>query len=201
MSNLDLPPDLRMEFMVHHNQVLQPHRGSLNPYHLGFAMWTHLYESIEGPGAPDHSKQTAGRDALFHARECERDRSFLRRFLDEPLIRRLGLFEYGSKKGEFVVTEVADDAGWEKVKETLVNSVGMGSIPVIKVEDADFEGTRTLLLKHDFDGRELDMENTEKTLAHAYRLWGRAVALQTIVAGKETLLVYDGEGLTTRKTA
>ena len=43
------------------------------------------------------------------------------------------------------------------------------------------------------------MENCEKTLAHAYRLWGRPVALRTIVAGKDSLLVYDGEGLATRK--
>jgi stage V sporulation protein R len=200
MSSLELPAELRIEFMVHHNQVLQPHRGSLNPYHLGFAAWKHIYESVEGPEPPDHTRATAGRDALFHARECERDRSFLRRFLDEKLIRKLGLFEYGSKKGEFVVTEVADDAGWEKIRDSLVASVGMGGIPVIKIEDADFEGTRTLLLKHYFDGRELDMENTEKTLAHAYKLWGRSVALETVVAGKETLLVYDGEGLNTRKS-
>jgi stage V sporulation protein R len=75
----------------------------------------------------------------------------------------------------------------------------MGSIPVIKVEDADFEGTRTLLLAHAFDGRELDMENCEKTLAHAHRLWGRTIALRTVVAGNESLLVYDGQGLETRK--
>jgi len=199
MSNLDLPPDLRLEFMVHHNQVLQPHRGGVNPYHLGFALWTYIYESVEGPGTPNHSRHTAGRDALFHARECERDSSFLRRFLDEKLMRRLGLFEYGSKKGEMVVTEVADEAGWEQIKQTLVGSVGMGSVPVIKVEDADFEGARTLLLTHSYDGRELDMENCEKTLAHAYRLWGRSVALRTVVAGKESLLAYDGDGLATRK--
>jgi stage V sporulation protein R len=168
---------------------------------MGFAIWKHIYESVEGPGMPDHSRATAGRDALYHARECERDRSFLRRFLDEKLIRKLGLFEYAAKKGEFVVTEVADEDGWEKIRDSLVSAVGMGGVPVIKVEDADFEGTRTLLLKHYFDGRELDMENTEKTLAHAYKLWGRSVALETVVAGKETLLVYDGEGLNTRKTA
>jgi stage V sporulation protein R len=199
MSNLDLPPELRLEFMVNHNQVLQPRPGGLNPYHLGFALWTHIYESVEGPGTPDHSRHTAGRDALFHARECERDSSFLRRFLDEKLMRSLGLFEFGSKKNEMVVTEVADEAGWEKIKQTLVSSVGMGSIPVIKVEDADFEGMRTLLLAHAFDGRELDMENCEKTLAHAHRLWGRTIALRTVVAGNESLLVYDGQGLETRK--
>ena len=199
MTNLDLPPGLRMEFMVHHNQVLQPHPGGLNPYHLGFTMWDHIYRCHEGDEPADHRRDTEGKRAIFQARESERDRSFLRRFLDEKVIRRLGLFSYGAKKGDYVVTEVADDEGWEKIKETLVNSVGMGSIPVMRVEDADFENTRTLLLQHQFDGRELDLENAEKTLAHAYRLWGRSVALQTVVTGKPTLLVYNEEGLTTRK--
>ena len=46
------------------SHILQPHRGGLNPYHLGFAMWSYLYSSIEGPEAPDHRKQTDGRDAF-----------------------------------------------------------------------------------------------------------------------------------------
>ena len=50
----------------------------------------------------DHRQVTEGRDALYHARESERDRSFLRRFLDEKLIRKLGMFEYASKKGDYV---------------------------------------------------------------------------------------------------
>ena len=55
------------------------------------------------------------------------------------------------------------------------------------------------MLEQYFDGRELELENTEKSLAHLYRLWGRAVALETTVAGKATLLVYNDEGLTTKE--
>jgi stage V sporulation protein R len=199
MSNLDLPQDLRLEFMVNHNQVLQPHPGSLNPYHLGFTIWNYIYHSIEGDEAPDHTRETAGRDALYRARESERDSSFLRRFLDEKLTRKLGLFEYATKKGDHVVTEVADEEGWDDIKRTLVNSVGMASMPVIKVEDADHDGNRTLLLKHYYDGRELNLEYAEKTLAYAYRLWGRTVVLDSTVSGKQTLLLYNDEGLSTRK--
>jgi len=198
MTHLELPPAMRIEFMVNHNQVLQPHPGGLNPYHLGFTVWNHIYKTVEGDEPPDHAHRTAGRDALFHARESERDRSFLRRFLDEDLIRKLGMFEYDVKKGDYVVSEVADEQGWEQIKETLIASVGMGSIPVIKVEDADFEGNRTLLLKHEYDGRELQMEHAEKTLAYARRLWGRTVALDTLMGDKPTLLVYDDDGLSTK---
>ena len=199
MRKVGLPEHMELEFMVNHNQVLQPHPGGLNPYHLGFTMWQHIFESYEGDGPLDHSQDTEGKRALFDARESERDRSFLRRFLTEDLVRKLGMFEYGARKGDYVVTEVADEPGWEAIKQTLINSVGMAMMPVIKVEDGDYEGNRFLYLKHDFDGRELNLENAEKTLAYAHTLWGRTVILDTIVTGKHTLLVFDQEGLSTRK--
>ncbi len=199
MSNLDLPPEMRLEFMVHHNRAIQPHPGRLNPYHLGFTLWTHLYRSVEGDGPVDHRRASAGKDELFRARESERDRSFLRRFLKEKTVRSLGLYQYAPKKGDYVVSEVADEEGWEKIKQTLIENVGTATIPVIRVENGDFEGNRTLLLKHYFDNRELNLEHAEKTLGFAYRLWGRPVVLQTVVGGKDTLLVYGEDGLSTRK--
>ena len=198
MNSLELPDDMRLEFMVHHNQVLRPNPGALNPYHVGFKIWERIFTDIEGDVALEPSLRSAGRDALFETRESARDRSFLRRFLDKRLIRELGLFEYGKKRGETVVTEVADDCGWEQIKETLVNNAGMAAIPVITIEDADHCGRRGLLLKHREDSRELDLEYAEKTLAHLYRLWGREISLQTVVTGRKTLMVFNDEGLATR---
>src|SRR5439155_719236 len=89
-----------------------------------------------------------GRDLLFQTREVDRDPSFLRRWLHEVLMRDLDLFRYEAKGDDLVVSEVSDEEGWRKVKETLVKTVGMGSIPVIRVEDADHNHNRTLLLAH-----------------------------------------------------
>ncbi len=202
MRHVGLPEDMEIEFMVNHNQVLQPHPGGLNPYHMGFTMWQEIYQRHEGPEGDtpiDHSRRCAGTEALFQARESERDRSFLRRFLDEDLIRRLGLFEYGARKGDYVVTEVADDQGWQNIKSTLIDSVGMAMIPMISVHDGDYEGNRILYLEHDFDGRELNLENAEKTLAYAFTLWGRRVVLASMIGGKRSLLAYDEDGLSTQK--
>ena len=194
MTHLDLPASMSLEFMVHHNQVLRPAPGGLNPYHLGFAVWNAIYRSHEGDAPPDHSRRTAGRDALFAAREIDRDVSFLRRFLDEPLMRKLGLFEYTPRKNEYVVSEIADEEGWERTRDTLLRTVGMAAIPVIKVEDADFAGSRTLLLRHYHDGRDLDLANAERTLEHAFRLWGRPVLLESVIDGKSLTLSYDDSG-------
>jgi stage V sporulation protein R len=201
MSNLELPPELRLEFMVHHNQVLRPHPGELNPYHLGFTIWDYIYKSYEGDEPADHRKDTAGRDAIYQARESERDSSFLRRFLNDDLCRRLGLFEFGTNKNDYVVTEIADEQGWQQIREALVTSVGMGSIPIIKVIDGDHEGKRHILLGHSFDGRELELGQAEKTLGYTYRLWGRSVSLDTTINGKDMRLSYDEEGFATSEMA
>ncbi len=198
MSALDLPEPMRLEFLVHHHRVLQPHPGAFNPYHVGFVLWADIYERAEGSPPHDLTRDTAGRRALFEARECERDQSFLRRFLTEELVRRLGLFEYVERHKDLVVTEVADEAGWEKIRDTLIANVGMATVPVIKVVDADYEGMRSLRLRHEFDGRELDLENAEKTLAFTYRLWGRPVVLDTVLDGKPCQLIFNDEGLSQR---
>jgi len=198
MSNLDLPQALAIEFMIHHNAVIRPAPGGLNPYHIGFKVWDAIYRSHEGDGPIDLSKDNEGRRAIYAARECERDSSFLRRFLTERLARELGLFEFTDRRGERVVSEVADEDGWEAIKNSLVRSVGMGSIPIIKVVDADHRGARVLLLEHDFEGRELKLADAEKTLAYVYQLWGREVDLKTVVGGRPTLLIFNDQGFSTK---
>ena len=39
LNALELPQELHLEFLVRHNQVVRPHPGGLNPYHLGLKVW------------------------------------------------------------------------------------------------------------------------------------------------------------------
>lgn len=202
LESLDLEQSLHIEFIVRHNQVVRPIPGQINPYHLGLRIWEDLYrryteptaEEIERDGPPTKSAEAK----LFEAREAERDASFLRRYLTEELMRELDLFQYEPRGEDLVVSDVADQQGWRKVKETLIQNVGTGSIPVIKVDDADFGQHRTLYLVHYHDGRDLHAEYAEKTLAYLHRLWGREVALETSSQGKRALLAYTDRGLSTR---
>ncbi len=202
MDSLDLEQGLRIEFLVRHNQTVCPVPGQINPYFLGFKIWEDIYrrhteptkEEIEKYGAPDKP----GTQKLFEVREVERDTSFLRRYLTEDLMRELDIFEYETRGEEYVVSKVSDEEGWKPVKETLIRSIGSNSIPVIKVEDADFGQTRTLYLKHDHDGRDLHLEYAEKTLAYLQRLWGREVVLETVLESKKSLLCCNDRGFSVR---
>ncbi len=202
LEALELDQGLHLEFIVRHNQVLRPIPGSINPYHLGFKIWEDIYrryteptpEEIEKYGKPDKS----GTEKLFEVREVERDTSFLRRYLTEELMREMDLFQYEARGDELVIDKVSDEEGWKQVKETLIKNVGTGSIPVIKVEDADFGHNRTLYLKHYHDGRDLLLEYAEKSLAFVYRLWGRECVLETTLQGKRSLLCYNERGFSMR---
>jgi stage V sporulation protein R len=136
--------------------------------------------------------------AIFEAREVDRDVSFIRRFLTEGLMREMDMFQYEPRGDEMVIAKVSDQEGWREVKETLLKNVGMGTVPVIKIEDADHNHNRTLYMKHDHDGRDLQWEYAERTLAHMRRLWGCAVVLETIANGQKALLSYGETGFSSK---
>ncbi len=205
LNALDLPQELHMEFLVHHNQVVTRQPTGINPYHLGYVMWHEIRRqaaSEEGrPGrvnterlARAGGEPLAGEDALFPIREADRDVSFLRRFLHEELMRELDLFEYEGKGQDLVATRIADSEEWVRIRETLLRQVGMGSVPVIRIHDADLGRSGVLLLRHDHDGRDLELDAAQRTLEHLHALWGRPVLLDTVVDDTPTRLSFDREG-------
>jgi len=199
LDTLELPQGMQIEFIVRHNQVLSPAKGTINPYHLGMKVWEDIERRWDQPEREDgreRPRTKTGREKIFEVREVERDASFLRRYLTEELIRELNLFEYQSRGGDQVVARVADDDNWRAIKETLIRNVGTGTTPVIKVEDSDYNRNRVLFLKHHHDGRDLQLEYAEKTLQYLHQLWGREVALETELSGKPSILSFAEDKLT-----
>ncbi len=209
LNDMNIPQGYHMEFMVRHNQVLRPTPGGLNPYHLGFIIWNDIekrwnegrtgreYQDDRPRGdisAMDEN-DTPGRKKIFEVRETDRDVSFLRRFLTEDLMRELDIFQHEKRGKERVVTKVSDEESWKDIKESLLQSVGMGSIPSILITDADYGHRRTLYLKHEHEGRDLQLEYAERTLEYTRQLWGREVVLETVVNGRPSLLRLVGDAI------
>ncbi|MGD9763056.1 MAG: SpoVR family protein [Candidatus Binatia bacterium] len=186
VDSLELDPELQLEFIVRHNQVVRPHQGSINPYHLGLRVWEDIHRRAGGGAQGDAT--------IMAVRESDRDTAFLRRHLTEELIRELDLFEYQRKGNDYVITQVGDEEGWRVVRDSLIASVGMSTVPVIRVIDGDANGKRTLALEHAHDGRDLHPEYAERTLAFVYQLWQREVSLDTVIGGKPQTLVHNERG-------
>lgn len=170
MRELDLTDEEVMDFAVMHSQVVQPARLSLNPYYLGVKIWESLAEKKE-------------LNYLFEVREVENDVSFIRNYLDRELVEKLNLFNFRKVGAHWQVT----DTEWEKVRDSLVQQLVNGGHPKIVVVEGDYEGKRSLYLRHAHEGQDLDIVYLEKTLLLVQSLWGKSVFLETFVDGKKVL--------------
>ena len=56
LEALDLPQSLKIEFLVRHTQVLSPHPGGLNPYHIGMKVWEDIEKRWAEPD-PEEEKE------------------------------------------------------------------------------------------------------------------------------------------------
>ena len=199
LEALDLPQGMQLEFIVRHNQVLSPTPGAINPYHLGMKVWEDIEKRWDSPQAEEEKeygpRKKGGREKVFEVREVERDSSFLRRYLTEDMIREMNIYEYQARGNERVVSRVADKENWREIKETLISNVGMSSVPVIKIEDADYNNNRVLFIRHYHEGRDLHLEYAEKTLQCLHQLWQRETVLETIINEKKSLLCFADDRL------
>jgi stage V sporulation protein R len=161
--DLELPSDLHLPIIKSHNQVIRPHIGGINPYHLGF----HLFHHIE---------KKYGWDECLIARESCHDSAFIRQYLDEEICQELNLFSYSKKRNQYTtIDDISDEDGWKTVRDDLASSVGGGSIPIIYVEEMRKNGE--LILQHENDGRELDVDHAKKVVDHVRSLWGERIRL------------------------
>ncbi|MDP4095086.1 MAG: SpoVR family protein [Bacillota bacterium] len=179
LKELELPQGMHMEFLKRHNQVVTPHEGNINPYYIGFKIYESLKERF-----PDNPRK------LFEVRELDRDESFIRRFLTYDLCRELNLFEYVRRGNEYIISEISDEQGWKNIRDTFAASVGLGGIPIIKV--AEFvKNDNTLILEHEYDGRELELTYAYETLKHLADLWEGKVMLSTRIDRKNKIIMCD----------
>ena len=179
LNHIELPQQLHFEFLRRHNQVVKPHEGHINPYYLGFK----IFEDVCKRNSSDPKK-------IFEVREIERDESFIRRYLTQELCCELKLYEYEKDGNEYVVSEVADEDGWMKIRDTIAASSGAGSIPFIQVTDW-LQIENTLLLEHVYDGRELEMNYANETLKYLVDLWEGKVILNTVYEGRKRSIICD----------
>lgn len=164
---LELPGELHLPIVKMHNAVVRPHIGAINPYHLGF----HLFQKI---------KERHGIEECFLAREVCYDSSFLRQYLTEEDCVDLNLFSYSSKKKAGVtIDDVSDEIGWEQVKNDLISQVAGGSIPVVYVDELKRDGL--LVVRHEHDGRDLEIKHANEVVEHIKHLWNGQVKFYTML--------------------
>lgn len=190
-----------LEFLQSHSNVIfqpdfdSPYFSGINPYTLGFAMFSDLRRVCEAPTDedkrffPDH----AGSDWLETAHQAMqnfKDESFILQFLSPTVIRNLKLFNIVDNDADDAirVTAIHDDSGYRDVREALAEQHNIGrQEPDIQVWEVDLRGDRSLTLRHtQHDRIPLDEDDAREVMKHVHRLWHFDVRLESVQDGKTT---------------
>jgi stage V sporulation protein R len=168
INALGIPDDYFLSFIRLHNQVIRPHLGRVNPYHLGYKIFKYI-------------EKKQGFDECLRVRKDHNDETFIKTYLDEELCKELNLFSYSfhTKEGYNKITEVSGEDSWRRVRDDLIKNVGLNSVPVVLVKELKKDGT--LILKHEHDGRDLELSEANKVFEHINDLWQGGVKFTTII--------------------
>jgi stage V sporulation protein R len=179
----------------HTNVVFQPPVGhpaysGINPYALGFAMYTDLKRICEQPTDEDRAwfPDIAGAPwlpTLDHAMRNFKDESFVGQFLSPKLMRDLRLFAIvdDEKQKALEVSAIHDESGYRRLREALARQYDLGQRePNIQVWSVNLRGDRALTLRHvQHEARPLH-DSAQEVLKHVARLWGFGVHLESVDA-------------------
>ncbi len=177
----------------HTNVVYQPPVGhkaysGINPYALGFAMYTDIKRMCEQPTDEDRLwfPEIVGRnwlDTLHHAMQNFKDESFISQYLSPHLMRQMHLFSLlddESQKEHIIVDAIHDESGYRKVREALSFQYNLNERePNIQVFSVD-KRTRALTLHHTRTGDRPLHDSATKVMKHVGRLWGFPVDLDSV---------------------
>ena len=183
-----------IEFLQSHTNVIyqpsfdSPHYSGINPYALGFNVFTDLRRICERPTAEDRRwlPELAGADwkrVLDFAMRNYKDESFVSQYLSPHLIREFRLFEVmdDDTRDALEIAAIHDDQGYVKVRQALADQYNLGNRePNIQVYNVNRLGDRSLTLRHyQFNRRPLG-DTTHEMMKHLHRLWGFTVRLESV---------------------
>jgi len=187
-----------LEFLQSHTSVVyqppfnSPWYSGINPYTLGFSIYTDLRRMCENPTDEDREwfPEIAGTDwleTLHFAMRNFKDESFILQYLSPKIMRDLKLFaiEDDDNQNHYTVTAIHDEAGYRTLREKLAAQYNLSyREPNIQVWNVDVRGDRSLTLRHIPTDHIPLGEETDEVLKHVHRLWGFDVFLETVDNGK-----------------
>lgn len=192
-----------MEFIDSHTSVVRqpgfddPYYNGINPYALGFAIFSDLRRICEHPTEEDYLwfPEQAGSnwlDTLNFAMENFKDESFILQFLSPRVIRDFHFFavQDNEESDFYLVNHIHDDNGYQRIRQLLSDQYNLSlTEPNIQVQNVNVRGDRQLTLQHIRTNNRPLSDDTTTILKHLYRLWSFPVKLNS-VKGDEIVQSY-----------
>jgi stage V sporulation protein R len=180
--------------------VTDPRYSGINPYALGFAMFSDLKRICVEPTPedrewfPDFAGSGDWIKTLDYAMRHFKDESFVGQYLSPRLMRDFRLFSIvdDASRRELEVAAIHDDMGYRRVREALSKQYDLNwREPNIQVWNVNLRGDRSLTLRHTrHNDRPLD-NGAEEVVKHVARLWGFRVRLESVDSHERVLQHWE----------
>ena len=181
-----------MEFLHSHTNVVaqpeynHPHYSGINPYALGFAMFTDIRRICENPTEEDKEwfPDIAGSnwlDTLHFAMKNFKDESFISQYLSPKVMRDFKLFavDDDDHHNYVEVDAIHNEEGYQAIREKLSSQYNLSNNePNIQIWNVDLKGDRSLTLRYVPHNRIPLADSHKEVLKHLYRLWRFDVILE-----------------------
>ena len=204
MTQKVLHPAELIDYADHHSGTMATSGGRLNPYKLGIELLRDIeYRWDTGRFGPEwedcddldakrnwHRDTGLGREKIFEVRKVHNDITFIDSFLTPEFCARNNLFSFNYQ--EPTRNYVVESREFQQVKQRLLAGLTNFGKPWIYVVNGNHRNRGELLLRHEYNGVELNMGEARDTLANVQYIWGRPVHIETLVDDTPTLLSFDG---------
>jgi len=204
MTQRALKPEEVIDYAEHHAGTMGTSPGRLNPYKLGLELMRDIEERWNkgrfGKEWEDCTDERArrnwdrqlglGRKKIFEVRRIYNDVGFIDTFLTYEFVCRHKLFtyKYDSSSKAYVI----DSRDFEAIKRQLLFSLTNFGQPLVVIQDANWDNRGELLLHHEHEGIDLQLDWAQDTLQNLHAIWNRPVHLETIVKDKPKRFSFDG---------
>ncbi len=200
-----------IDYADHHSGTVAMRPGQLNPYKMGVELFRHIEDrwnkgrfGKDWLDCEDPRERRAwdtghgqGRDKIFEVRRTHNDVTFLDTFLTAEFCREQGFFTttYDRRAGEWVL----DSREFAQVKKGMLQMLASRGTPRVYITDANVGNRSELLMVHEHEGLDIQLQWAQTVLGNLARIWGRAVHLETQVDDKPVTLKHDGTEFTQTK--
>ncbi len=197
-----LEPSEIIDFADRHAGVMATQPGGMNPYKLGIELYRHIeerwnkgkfgkdYDTCDDMVSKKHwdKKLGLGRQKIFEIRRSHNDITFIDEFFTEEFCEEQKLYTYSmnprTKRFEIKTRD------WREVKEKMLAMLTNGGQPLIRVIEANYKNRGEILLKHDHQAQDLDLNFARATLQNVAAIWGRPAHLATLVDGAKRVYSF-----------
>ena len=204
MTQKVLEPSELIDYADHHSGTMATSSRRLNPYKLGIELlrdiefrWNTGRFGPEWENCDDLDEKRAwnkptglGREKIFEVRKIHNDITFIDTFLTPEFCieNKMFSFNYQDQTKNYVV----ESREFEKVKQRLLSSLTNFGKPWIYVLNGNHRNRGELLLRHGYNGVELNKTEARDTLVNLFFVWGRPVHIESVIDDKPTLVSFDG---------